>query len=437
MKGRKRIGKKITCSVLLLAMMCTAVGCGSAEPSGDLMKEYNQQEDVNIDVSADAGLEEKNSGGAEYLYTDGAIAISDFGVQLINQCYPNSGNVLISPLSVISALAMTANGAKAETLTQMENVFGMELSGLNIFLKDYRESLPEGDKYKMNLANAIWFRDAESFTVKEAFLQANAEYFDAGVYKAAFDSSTMDEINGWVRENTDGMIREILSEIPKEAVMYLVNALAFDGEWETIYNENHIRQGKFTQEDGTVEEAELMYSEESVYLEDEKAQGFVKYYADEKYAFVALLPKEGITVEEYLVSMDGENLQETLKNPVMVKVNAGIPKFENEYSVEMSEVLRAMGMEAAFLAEEADFSGIGESAEGNLFINRVLHKTFIAVDERGTKAGAVTAVEVVRESAVMEPEEAKTIILNRPFVYMIIDCENKVPLFLGTVMEMQ
>ena len=232
------------------------------------------------------------------------------------------------------------------------------------------------------------------------------------------------------------MIKNILNDIPHDAVMYLINALAFDGEWQKIYKETSVREREFTTQEGKKQPATLMYSEENTYLEDEKAQGFLKYYAERKYAFVGLLPKEGVTVEEYLATLDGETLQKLLDNPVTVKVNAGIPKFKNEYDVEMSDVLKSMGMTDVFDSNISDLSALGESANGNLYVSRVLHKTFIAVDERGTKAGAATAVEVKCESAMLEPEEVKTVILDRPFVYMIIDCENQVPMFIGTVMDM-
>lgn len=422
---------------LVTTMLCSLAGCSNVEPSGDLMADYRGA-DLTIGGEGGQGVDENgnvSSGGGENLYEDGTLALSNFGVRLMQECFDKSKNVLISPLSVISALGMTANGADGETLEQMEAVFGMEIPALNVFLKEYRENMPDGEKYKMNLANGIWFRESEGFIVMEDFLQLNAEYYNAGLYKAPFDNTTKDEINAWVKQNTDGMIKNILAEIPEDAMMYLVNALAFDGEWQNIYKESQVREKEFTTEDGSKQNVTMMYSDENVYLEDEKAQGFLKYYVDNKYAFVGLLPKEGVTVEEYLSGLAGENLQNLLDNQVNVKVYAGIPKFESEYDVEMSSVLQTMGMQDAFNGQTADLSRLGSCVTGNLYVSRVLHKTFIKVDERGTKAGAATAVEVTRESAMLEPEEIKTVILDRPFIYMIIDCEKQVPLFLGTVMS--
>ena len=380
-------------------------------------------------------------------------AVADFGLRLLQTCMekaedpfpPNASmpqdvnekieagkNVLVSPLSVISALAMTAGGAKEETLAQMEEVFGMSVPELSAFLSDYQAGLPAGENYKLSIANGIWFTDDERFTVEPDFLQTCADSFGAAARKAPFDDSTLKEINQWVKDNTDGMIVEILDEIPADAVMYLVNALAFDAEWERIYRDYEVREGEFTKANGTVQQTEMMYSEESQYLEDENATGFLKYYADRKYAYAALLPKEGMSVAEYVATLDGGKLLDILANPMQFQVNAAIPKYENEYSADLSDTLQHMGMPDAFDMGKADFSGIGYSTAGNIFISRVLHKTYIAVDERGTKAGASTAVEMKDECAMME-DYIRTVYLNRPFLYLIIDCESNLPVFIGTV----
>lgn len=361
--------------------------------------------------------------------------VTDFGVRLF-RCSAEAGeNTLISPISVLCALAMTANGAKGETLAQMEAVLGMDAEELNAFLHTYLQSLPEEEKYKLSLANSIWFTEDESFTVEQTFLQTVSDYYGAGIYQAPFDDTTLKDINNWVKEQTDGMIPSILDEIPPEAVMYLVNALAFDAEWQKIYEESQVRDGEFTTEDGRKQKTELMYSSEHSYLEDENAAGFLKYYAGRRYAFAALLPKEDVSVEEYVATLTGEHLHELLANPQAKEVQAGIPKFETEYSTEMSEVLMELGMTDAFDWTVADFTGLGSSTEGNIVISRVLHKTFIGVNEKGTRAGAATAVEMVAESAAEPMEEPKRVILDRPFVYLLIDCENSLPLFIGTLME--
>lgn len=361
---------------------------------------------------------------------DPGAAFTEFSLRLLQNSIKEGENTLISPLSILCALGMTANGADNETLTQMENTFGMSVDELNQYLYNYIQSLPQGDKYKLTLADAIWIRNSEDVAIQEEFLQANADWYDAGLYQAPFDASTVKDINDWVRENTDGMIQDILNDIQPEDIMYLVNALAFDAEWQSIYGEHQIRNGIFTAADGTEQVAEMMSSEEHCYLEDESATGFLKYYAEGSYAFVALLPNEGISTAEYIASLSGKKLQEMLDNVQKTTVHASTPKFQCEYSVEISQPLMSMGMVNAFDPQEADFSRMGTAGQGNLYISTVLHKTYIAVDEKGTKAGAATAVGIDTLSAPMDPKYVR---LDRPFVYMLIDCEEKLPVFIGTL----
>ena len=410
--------KKLIALLLVLAMALGMTACSQVS-ANDLMKDVPAKA---VDVLPDMDA--------------GAAAAADFGVRLFKTSMEEGKNTPISPLSVLYALAMTANGADGETLAQMEQVLGMDVDNLNSYMLAYLDLLPETKDYKMSLANSIWFKDDPDFIVEQSFLQTNADYYGAGAYKAAFDECTRNDINNWVKEHTDGMIPEILDEIPDEAIMYLVNALAFDAKWADEYEEHQIRVGRFTMEDGTRQDVDMMHSEEYTYLEDDLATGFIKYYKDRKYAFVAMLPDEGVTVSQYVDSLTGEHLRELLNNPQDVTVFASIPKFETEYDIEMSEVLQEMGMTDAFDWQVADFSKLGTyNVDGmNICINRVLHKTFISVTEQGTRAGAATAVEMVAEGA-MEIVEFKEVVLDRPFVYMLIDCETNLPFFIGTMMN--
>ena len=410
--------KRLIAILLVLAIALGMAACSQVS-ANDLMKDVPAKA---VDVLPDMDA--------------GAAAAADFGVRLFKTSIEEGENTLISPLSVLYALAMTANGADGETLAQMEQVLGMDVDNLNSYMLAYLELLPESKDYKMSLANSIWFKDDPNFIVEQSFLQTNADYYGADAYKAAFDEGTRNDINNWVKEHTDGMIPEIIDEIPDEAIMYLVNALAFDAKWADEYEEHQIREGRFTMEDGTRQDVDMMHSEEYTYLEDDLATGFIKYYKDRKYAFVAMLPNEGVSVSQYVDSLTGEHLRELLNNPQDLTVFASIPKFETEYDIEMSEVLQEMGMTDAFDWQVADFSRLGTyNVDGmNICISRVLHKTFISVSEQGTRAGAATAVEMVAEGA-MEIVEFKEVVLDRPFVYMLIDCETNLPFFIGTMMN--
>lgn len=414
---------RISLIIISLLLVCTMAvnltGCTMEVQAKDLMK--------GITPNKVSTLNDLSSQNAD---------VTDFAIRLFKASEENGKNTLISPLSVLCALAMTANGAEEETLEQMEAVLGMTIEELNLYLYSYMQSLPQGEKYKLSLANSIWFAEDERFTVNQDFLQTNADYYGADIYKAPFNDQTCKDINNWVKQNTDEMIPKILDQVPPEAVMYLVNALAFEAEWSEIYEKHQVRDGEFTKEDGTTQDVEFMYGSQGTYLEDEKATGFMKYYKGGKYAFVAMLPKEGVSVSDYIASLDGESLSALLANPQYATVYTSIPKFETEYDVEMSGILEQMGMPKAFDPDNAEFEGLGTSIDGNIYISLVLHKTFISVGEKGTKAGAATVVEMANGTA-MEPTDPKEVYLDRPFVYMLVDCENNIPFFIGTMMDIE
>ncbi len=343
-------------------------------------------------------------------------------------------NVLVSPLSIQLALAMTANGANGETLSQMEALLGgdFDIDELNGYLHAYTSGLPSAKNYKLGIANSIWFRDDEGrLVVKKEFLQKNKDYYDAQAYKAPFDISTVTAINKWVEENTDGMIDKIINEIDADTVMYLINAIVFDAKWALPYTKDSVYNGKFKNYAGVEQSVEMMNSDESKYIEMSNASGFIKDYEDGKYSFAALLPNEGVSLDEFINGLTYTSLQECIDEVRFGSVVASMPKFSYEYSFSMNECLKQLGMPLAF-CESADFSKMGETATGSLYIGDVLHKTFISVDELGTKAGAVTKVEIKDEGAIL-PE--KVIKLDRPFFYMIIENDTGLPIFMGTLVD--
>lgn len=409
--------RRLIAFALALALVFSLTACGlTPGKSVDLMQGIKANE-VNTDVD---------------LRGSGAVAVTDFAVRLFQKSMEDGESSLISPISVLCALAMTANGATGEARAQMEDVLGLPAEELNEYLHAYMEQLPQGDKYKLSLANAVWFRDDKGLAVKDEFLQMNTDYYGAGIFKAPFNETTCNDINSWVKENTGGMIQKILDEIPPETMMYLINAVAFDAEWQRKYYDTQVREGIFTQENGTEETAVYLWGEEHLYMEDDFATGFAKRYADEKYLFVAMLPKDGVSINEYVQSLTGERLHDLLKGREMITVRTSIPKFEHECSMELSDTLKAMGMILPF-ESNGWFEGIGTSEEGPLMLSKVLHKTYISVDEAGTKAGAATAAMI--DAGAAPDKEYKEVYLDRPFVYMIVDTETNIPIFIGTVME--
>lgn len=437
---------KLISMVLATVMTLSFMGCAQTSDSGEeggntleTQEGSGQAKEAygsgSVDLMADI-VAEKVSYEVE-LTREQTVAATDFYVRLFQYSMKEGENTLISPLSLWTALAMTANGARGETLAQMEEVFGMSVESMNSYLNTYVNQLPEGEGYDLSLANGIWFKDDEKFSVEQDFLQFNAKCYGADAYKAPFDDATLSEINQWVSDHTKGRVENILDKIDKDEVMYLVNALTFDGEWQNIYTDMQVQDGIFITEAQTEKQVKMMYSDENQYLEDEQAVGFLKYYKDKNYAFAAFLPNEGVSVSDYVSTLTGERLYQILTDIQETKVKAAIPVFDYEYEAEMSDILTAMGMTDVFDGDLADFTGIGTYTDANLVINRVLHKTYIAVDERGTEAGAASAAEMAAVMSLDIPEMNKYVYLDRPFLYMIIDCETSLPVFMGTAMEIE
>lgn len=442
---------------LLLAALLAFTGCNKNEASESILcytepglecGEGTRTETTEImpDDKADEP-DENNAPAADmpiepvpvYSLTDEEYAAyMDFAVRLFSASYADEtrepeSNMMISPLSVLSALGLTENGANGDTLSEMETAFGLNRDALNAFLPSYLPSLPTGEGYKLTAANSVWYRDIDALTVQDAFIRTAEELYNAEVRGEAFDELTCLDMNAWVSEKTDGMIKQIIDPamgIRDDTMLYLMNALAFDAEWKVEYKDSQVRDGIFTTESGTAQHVDMMYSSESRYLRSDDALGFLRFYKDGKYAFVGLLPNEGTALDDYIASLTGEKLAEILATVYGDDINARLPKFTASYGVSMNDFLMDMGITTLFDQHSADLKNMAVHDTLNLYVSNVAHKTFISVDEKGTKAAAVTAVEVTTEEAVSEPIN---IWLNRPFVYMIVEWENRMPIFIGTV----
>ncbi len=415
----------------LLALVLSASGCAYSTyqpedpPIGGDLKSRDRIEDRE-------GTEKRDPLSPYHLSEEARGAYLQFTADLLKVCADDTKeeNVLLSPLSILTALAMTAEGAGGNTLTEMEEVLGLDRDTLGAFLSAYLPALPEGESYRLTAANSIWLRDTDALQVKKDFLDTCARLYDASVHREAFDKSTADEINDWVSDNTDGMIQKLLEDIPANVMLYLINALAFDAKWEKEYSEWQVRESDFTDLSGKRLDAKMMYSSEDLYVESEDGVGFVKFYQDRAYAFVGFLPDEALTPDEWLASLTGEKLDALLASAKYDEVNAALPAFTSSYGVSLKDGLKKLGLTHLFDSSACNLTDMALSDSGNLYVSNVLHKTFIDVSEQGTRAAAVTAVEVEAECAPAEPPI--NVILDRPFVYMILDWENRLPIFIGT-----
>lgn len=404
--------------ILALILAFSVAGCAKNVPSGGEKLGGNiVKNDVETKKADDEFINAYNS----------------FSLDLFKTALEEEGNfknnVLVSPLSVIIALSMTANGADGETLAEMESVLcnDMEIEKLNTYIGHLAENLGEN----LKIANSIWMKNMSGVEVKDEFLQTNTDYYGAEIYRADFDDATVTDINTWVDENTDGMIKELLEKIDPDTFMYLINALAFEDTWKEKYKEHSVYEGFFKAYDGSKRIVEYMAGTENKYIKGDLVEGFIKPYESGKYSFLALLPDKMLSVSDYISTLEAKTLNELIVNAKDESVETVMPKFTLDFDMNLNDALKKMGIKKAFSKSEADFSRMASSAPSNIYIGNVLHKTFMQVDEAGTKAGAVTSVDMLTEGYIAN--EKKIIVLDRPFICMIIDNESNLPIFMGTV----
>ena len=424
----------LLCLSLLFGVLTAFSACDTHQEPIDSDVETSQSSETDSDISTQTDPPitipvEYDPPASEFISTQFAFALELFKESLNQQ--EGNDSMLISPLSVALALAMTANGAEGETLAELEELLGLPVAELNEEFENFVGALTSRDKTKLHIANSIWLKENEVALRKE-FADLTAQYYKADVHARPFDRATADEINAWVDQNTDGMIKKLFDELDPEAVLYLINALVFDAKWASQYQDNSVRSDEFLSIDGILKKVDMLKSEEYGYLNDGMAQGFVKNY-EGNYCFVAMLPREDVSLDQYVAQLDTQKLYTLVNNPLEVSVDVSIPKFKYEYSTNLADTLQALGLDRCFVGQGADFSGIGSCSSGDLAIYRVLHKTAIELTEAGTRAAAVTAVEEVPESEPMPP--AYSVTLNRPFVYMILDRKTCLPVFMGTVTD--
>lgn len=403
--------KRLIAVLLAVLLLLSAAGC-SSEASG-----------IGSDIAP-------RPVSASDLGDDFKSGIHDFTAELFKRCADDTGNIIISPFSVLMALSMAENGAEGETLAQFEQLTGLDRNTVNGMLHTYMESINSKTESKVRLADSIWLNENKVSMIKDSFLQNNADYYGADVFVEQFDTAACNKVNGWISKKTDKMIENMLSQLDSETVMLLINAIVFDAEWAEPYDNYQVSDDTFHAADGSEQTVPFMCSTEGIYLEDEHATGVMKSYRHGEYAFVALLPEEGMTAGEYAKTLTGEKL----KNIIADRSNeydvvTKLPKFKSDFGITLNDTLKDMGLTCAFEKDgSADFSGISDTP---LFISAVIHKGYIEVDEKGTKAGAATVIMMDEAMAMFEEVETKYVFLDRPFVYAIYDMNAGVPLFIG------
>ncbi len=365
---------------------------------------------------------------------DVVSGLDNFGTELLKGVVKDKtkANTLVSPLSAAVCLSMIANGAEGETLGEFENVLGGDIFDINAFLNGIISKNDDNVK----LADSVWVRNG-AVNIEESYLKTVKEVYNSEIYKSDFDAQTVKDVNNWCSNKTDGMIPEIIQRIDKNDVLYAINALLFDAKWQNKYKKNEIFKRNFVSYDNVAKSMDMLHSAEDTYLDFGNAQGFLRDYLGGNYSFLGVLPNEGVDIYDFVGGLTGETYYNAFKNRKSVLVNAGIPEFTFDYSAELSSQLYEMGIKKAFERDEAEFDKMGRTADdNNLYLGYFLQKTRIELDRNGTKAAAISFGGMKGNDVAPQPEETYTIILNRPFMFGIVDNSTGLPLFLGVVTKL-
>ena len=340
-------------------------------------------------------------------------------------------NYLISPYSIEVALSMLREGAQGETKKELEKaVPARDLSISN-------------DKVK--IANAMFVKNTYKDVIEKSFEDTLKTKYNSEVLYDEFKSPNV--INDWVNKNTDGMIEKILDDISEDFVLGLANAIAINTKWSTQFECNATTSKEFTKSDGKTIDVEMMnrkYTYNAKYLVNDELQGILLPYVDDL-EFIAILPKEGPLkyVNDIDVAKFNKLIDTFTEATSKKRVNLSLPRFSYEYSLDsFIEVLNNIGIVSAFSPTKANLysiiskENIIKKGIENIYVSTAIHKTYIDLNEEGTKAAAVTFFAIDAATAIQKPDyEIVDITFNKPFVYMIRDKATKEILFFGSVYE--
>ena len=279
---------------------------------------------------------------------------------------------------------------------------------------------------EFSIANSIWYR--LGYNVLEEFISTNQEYFDAGIFELDFaDPNAVEIINDWIEEKTNDKIRDMLDYIPPDAVMYLINAIYFNARWKYEFDKDETYEGNFQLEDGRVHKIDFMKVEGGFNFTSNNDFSAVELpYGDSTFSMVVMLPAGDNTVDGIIDKMDVALWNSWFESSATINVQIELPKFTYEFKDLLNDPLINLGLGIAF-SSNADFTRI--NPDGGLFISRVIHQTFIDVQEEGTEAAAATIVEISRNTSA-GPVIFKA---DRPFLYVIRENSTGAIMFMGKV----
>jgi serpin B len=351
-------------------------------------------------------------------------------------------NLFFSPYSISSALAMTYAGATGKTATEMADVMNYYVnkennnSGFHQLNNTLQQA--KGENTELNIANALWVQ--QDFSILPEYLNNITQYYDAPVKKLSFKNDieiekSRKEINNWVADETRDKIQDliqpgILSQLTR---MVLTNAIYFKAGWQHPFDASKTEKAPFYSDNGKEISSDFMHQTGSFrYFENEKYQAVELPYDNGNYAMLIILPVKNNKKELFSKNISNQDIEDMLNKSGSARINLYIPKFKLTSTLQLGNTLSDMGMKDAF-SKNADFSGI--NGKKNLYIDAVIHKAFVGVEEKGTEAAASTAVVMSLKSAMPVEEKPVLFRADHPFLFLIRERSSGCILFMGKLSD--
>jgi len=368
-------------------------------------------------------------------------AQNDFAMDLFRQINKEKAdsNIFISPISVEFALTMTMNGADGGTFSEMSEVLDYGEADLktinsscNTLIKEL-ESLTS-DSITLNLANSIWYKN--SYTLQDTFKSLNQDYFQAKIEGLDFTKQkhSLNRINGWVADKTEGKIKKLVDNIGPRSMMFLINAIYFKADWEYTFDKEETYEGKFNLRNGKEVSCQMMkIKQEYSYYSNDKVQAIDIPYANNNYTMTVILPNAQTDVNFFTENFTRNQYETILNKFEKDSVNLFFPKLKLDYSIELKKALKALGMKNPFEPGKANFSKMFKEIKEGLYISKVKQKSYLNVDETGTEATAATVVEIKYTGTGGNDEIYMR--LDQPFLFFIREKRTGTILFSGKIMD--
>ena len=368
---------------------------------------------------------------ADSMISDIVSANTAFGFKLFKELIKqdSKSNIFMSPLSISIALTMTYNGAAGETGKAMVDTLelqGMDLAQVNKGNALLADSLMNSDSgVRLNLANSLWADKHVRF--KTGFQNNNKEFYKAEVRNLDLsDPRSIEIINHWVKEKTEGKVAEIVDSSDLDAILFLVNAVYFKGAWTVGFSEEYTKERDFTLLDGSTKKVPMMMSQSEQYscFQGDGFQAVGLPYGNERVSLYLFLPDRDSSLQEFLQNLNRDSWESWMSGFRKELTGVVLPRLKLEYGIELYPVLKALGMGVAF-TRQANFKNM---CSGGAFIDEVIHKSFVDVNEEGTEAAAATVVKMKRGGQTV-------LYFDRPFFCAIRDNVTGAILFLGFIIE--